>query len=140
MAKHAKLVRDFSASECAGNARGSRVERREGLHREMGPPPRLGEAAEQYNTWNYYYNNNNNKRRSRGAAIVEVAAAPARASGFISKFISTKGSFESFASSAQCAGRGEEGSTPQPRRSAAAHAPAQEETRRAEQKSTRACE
>lgn len=52
----------------------------------MGPPPRLGEAAEQYNTWNcYYYNNNNNnkKRRSRGAAIVEVAAAPARASGCV---------------------------------------------------------
>ncbi|KAL3663264.1 hypothetical protein V7S43_011673 [Phytophthora oleae] len=45
----------------------------------MGPPPRLGEATEQYNTWNYY---NNKKRRSRGAAIVEVAA-PTRASGCV---------------------------------------------------------
>ncbi|KAK1943437.1 hypothetical protein P3T76_004833 [Phytophthora citrophthora] len=40
----------------------------------MGPPPRLGEATEQYNTWNYYYYKKKKKRRSRGAAIVEVAA------------------------------------------------------------------
>lgn len=46
----------------------------------MGPSPGLGEAAEQYNTWNYYYYK---KRRSRGAAIVEVAAALARASGCV---------------------------------------------------------
>ncbi|KAG1710061.1 hypothetical protein DVH05_017069 [Phytophthora capsici] len=43
----------------------------------MGPPPRLGpqvgEATEQYNTWNYY-NNKKKKRRSCSAAIVEVAA------------------------------------------------------------------
>ncbi|KAG2773045.1 hypothetical protein PC129_g6607 [Phytophthora cactorum] len=45
----------------------------------MGPSPRLEEAAEQYNTWNYY----NKKRRLRGAAIVEVAAAPARARGCV---------------------------------------------------------
>ncbi|KAG3011811.1 hypothetical protein PC120_g14239 [Phytophthora cactorum] len=47
----------------------------------MGPSPRLEEAAEQYNTWNYY----NKKRRLRGAAIVEVAAAPARARGQLAK-------------------------------------------------------